>query len=264
MSTSMRNFGAVAMRAFLSRSVAALVGGYALSDLVDGLCEERCFRLILLVTKFCFQSRELSFDILFGLSLANDLFSITAQEVVDGFDTDLDRPGRFVFVQILKAKIRRPRLLDDAFDHTIDWRIVPALEAGDLERNQVRMARRELRSPNLVIGAARIRVLPGITNIQRTADHACANFFPKKAVQQILVQRKSVLREDRISKLLELVQDLMVESRIVVIRSAEHDNSNAVLVFKLVNYSPGPPANARLIVPESVESAFDCSIVFLL
>ena len=40
--------------------------------------------------QFTFQSRQLSFDFLGGLALADDFVTIPAQEVIDGLDADFD------------------------------------------------------------------------------------------------------------------------------------------------------------------------------
>ena len=97
---------------------------------------------------------ELSLNILLGLALADDLLAITAQEIVDGFDADPDGAGRLVLVQILETEVRRAGLLDDAFDHAINRRVVPTLEAGDFQSHKIGMARCELGGPNFVVGAA--------------------------------------------------------------------------------------------------------------
>ena len=109
----------------------------------------------------------MSFDVLRGFPLADDFLAITAQEIIDGLDANPDRAGRLVLVEILEAEIRRARLLDDAFDHAVDRRVVAALEAGNLQRHQIRMPRRELRRPHLVVGAAGVGILPGVGDVER-------------------------------------------------------------------------------------------------
>src|SRR5580704_13154351 len=69
------------------------------------------------------------------LALLDDLFAVAAQEVIDGFHADTNRAGGFVFVQILEAEIRRARLLDDAFDNSVDRRVVAALKTRDFKRD---------------------------------------------------------------------------------------------------------------------------------
>ena len=53
----------------------------------------------------------------------------------------------------LKEKYGRARLLDDAFDHAVNGRVVAAFEVRHFDRHQIRMARRELSRPDLVVGA---------------------------------------------------------------------------------------------------------------
>jgi len=47
-----------------------------------------------------------------------------------------------------------------------------ALEAGNLEGHQIGMTRGEFRSPDFVVGAARIRILPRIADVEWTADNS--------------------------------------------------------------------------------------------
>lgn len=110
---------------------------FAFPALLDGL---RHFCVIFpgsvfLLTQLGFESGKLGFDILLRLALANDLFAIAAQEVVDGFDTDANGAGGLVLVEILKAEIRRAGLFDDALDNPVDGGIVAALETGHFERD---------------------------------------------------------------------------------------------------------------------------------
>src|SRR5580704_5139327 len=119
-----------------------------------------------LSAQFGFERGELRFDFLVCLALANDLFAVAAQEVIDGLDANSDGAGGLVLVEILEAEVRSAGLLDDALDYAVDGRVVSALEAGDFERDEIRMARGELRGPDLVVGAARVRILPGVGDIE--------------------------------------------------------------------------------------------------
>jgi hypothetical protein len=75
----------------------------------------------------------------------------------------------------------------------------------------------KLRRPYLVVGARRIAVLPNIADIQRMRDQPRSDLIAEQAVQYVLVDRQRALREHRISQLLELLHDLVVQSWIVVI-----------------------------------------------
>jgi len=70
---------------------------------------------------------------------------------------------------------------------------VAALEAGDLEGDQVGMTCCKLRGPHLVIGAGGVAVLPNVADIQRMGDQAGAHLFPEKTVEQILVEWQGAL-----------------------------------------------------------------------
>src|ERR1700689_4082375 len=87
-----------------------------------------------------FQRGQLGFDFFVGLALADDLFAVAPQEIIDGFDANSDGAGGLVLVQILEAEVRRARLLDDALNYAIDRGVVAALETRDFECHQVGMA----------------------------------------------------------------------------------------------------------------------------
>src|SRR6202042_3666489 len=183
-----------------------------------------------------FQFGELFFDILGCLPFADYFLAITLQEIIDRLDANPDRTRRFVFVEILEAEIRRTRLLDDSFDHAIDRRVVSAFEAGNFERHQIRMARRKLRCPNFVVGAARVGILPSVSDVERTGNDAGANFFAEQALKEVVVKRQRVLREDRVAELLELVENFVVEAWVVMVGTRQHDDSNAILALELVEH----------------------------
>src|SRR5215469_6335487 len=124
------------------------------------------------------------------------------------------------------------------------------------------MPRRKLGGPHLVVGAARVGVLPRVIDFERAADDAGPDLFAEEPFEQIRVEWERVLRKDGIPKLLELIQDLMIESRIVVIGAGQHDDADAVLAFELIEYLPRALANAGLVFSEGHESGLDGAIVF--
>src|ERR1700746_1352929 len=144
----------------------ALVSGHGL----------RLFRILLadLSTQLSFQNRQLRFDLLLCFALLDDLFAVAAAEIVDGLNSNPNRASRLVLVEIFEAEIWGPGFFDDSFDHTVDWSIVAAFEAGNLQRHKVRMTRCKFCGPDLVIRTARIGVLPGIGDIERAADNSRA------------------------------------------------------------------------------------------
>src|SRR5262249_48678508 len=96
---------------------------------------------------------ELLLDPLLGGMALDDVFAVTAQEVVDGLNPDAYRSGRLILVQILETEVRCAGSLDNALDHAVNRRVVAAFEARHLERYQVRMARREFGGPHFVVRA---------------------------------------------------------------------------------------------------------------
>ncbi len=63
---------------------------------------------------------------------------------------------------------------------------------------------------------------------------AGANVVAKQAPDDFVVNRQRTLREDRIAELLELLEDVVVEAGIVVIRPSQQDDADAVLGFELL------------------------------
>ncbi len=125
------------------------------------------------------------------------------------------------------------------------------------------MARGELRCPNFVIGAAGVGVLPGVSDVERTADHACPHLIAKEPFEHVFVDRESVLRKNGIAEFLKLIQDFMVKSRIVVVGTSQHDDADAVILFQLIKHLSGALANASFVFFQSRKSGFHRAVVFL-
>ncbi len=87
------------------------------------------------------------------------------------------------------------------------------------------MTRRELGGPDLVVGTGRVGGLPNIANVQRVADYTGAHFLAEQPLQQVFIQRQRALREDRVTQLLELFRNFVVDAGIVVIGTSQHDDA---------------------------------------
>ena len=93
-------------------------------------------------------------------------------------------------------------------------------------------------------------------------DDAGPHFLSEQALQQIFIERQRTLRKDRITELLKLVQNLVIESRIVMIgppsitmpMRSSHSNSSSTSRALL---------RIRLVFFERLESGLDCALVFL-
>ena len=114
------------------------------------------------------------------VAAAHKLFPMTFEEVVDGFNAQLDGVGRAVLIDILEGEVRRSRALHDLFDGVIDRRVVAAFEAGNLDRDQVGMPGGKLGGPEFVVGTSGERGLPHIGDIERVADDAGPHSAPNK------------------------------------------------------------------------------------
>ena len=139
-----------------------------------------------------------------------------------------------------------------------------ALEAGKLESNEVRMPRHILRGPNLAAGVLAVRVLPDISDGERVRTLARQHVLAEQAPQNVVVDRQAVLREYRVSELLELFQNLVIHTGVVVIRAAQQDHAQAVFPFQLFQHLAGGAAHGHVVeVGESAIALLDGALVLL-
>ena len=87
----------------------------------------------------------------------------------------------------------------------------------------------------------------------------------EQPLQQILVERQRALREHRVSQLLELLENLVIQARIVMVRAREHHDADALLALRAdrAPRAPAagcPPSYAR----ELAEPDLDRPLVFFL
>src|SRR5207248_3848345 len=154
------------------------------------------------------------------------------------FHTNSDRARRLVFIEILESKVRSSRILDDVLDDRVNRRVVTALEVRNLERDQVGMARGKLRSPDLVVRAGRVGVLPDVADVEGIFDHPSADFIAEEPVEDVLVNWQCILRENRIPELLELFHDLVVHAGIMVVGTPKHYDADSVLALQHLQRFP--------------------------
>jgi hypothetical protein len=111
---------------------------------------------------------------------------------------------------------------------------VAALEAGNFQCHQIRMPRRELRRPHFVIRTARIRILPGVGDVERVSDNSGTYLFAEQSLEHVFIERQGVLRENRIAQFLELLHNLVIQTGIMMIRPPQHHNPDAIFAFQLI------------------------------
>ena len=92
--------------------------------------------------------------------------TMAPQKIVERFDSNLDGSEWPVLVDVLERKEGCSGTLDDLLDDRVDRRVVAALEARQLERDEVGMTCDELGGPNLLIRAGDRRVLPDIADVE--------------------------------------------------------------------------------------------------
>src|SRR5262249_44212596 len=96
-----------------------------------------------------------------------EALAVQAQRVRVGLHAYLDRPTRLVRVDVVERGERDPRALDDAVDDAVGRCVVAALEAAEVEQGDVRMARRELRRPDLHRAVRRVVLGPDVVDAER-------------------------------------------------------------------------------------------------
>src|ERR1035437_5960625 len=190
---------------------------------------------------------ELLVDAVGLLLVAQHVFAVALQEVTDSLHADADGTGGLVLVDVLEAEVRRPGVLDDLFDHRINRRVVAALEAGKLQRDQVGVAGHVLGGPHLTAGVFAVTVLPDIVDGQGSGAFAGYHFGTEETPDDVVVDGQAVLREDRVSELLELFQDFVVDAGIVVIRTAQQHHADAILALQLFQHLAGLAAHGDVI-----------------
>src|ERR1700677_722674 len=94
-------------------------------------------------------------------------------------------------------------------------------------------------------------------------DEPGAYFVAKQAIEYVLIDRKRALGENRIAELLEFLHDLVVQTRVMVIYAAEHDNTNPVFTLQLVERLPRLAANLCLAIKQGFEAGFDGPLILL-
>ena len=137
-----------------------------------------------------------------------------------------------------------------------------ALEIGYFQRNQVGMPGREFGGPDLMVRAGRVGVFPNVVDIERMLDRSRPHFLSEQPLQQVLIQRQRALREDRITQLLKLVHDLVIQTGIMMIGPSQHHNADAIFALQLIHGFPGLPLDALFIVFERFEAGLNRSFVF--
>lgn len=70
--------------------------------------------------------------------------------------------------------------------------------------------------------------------IERRFDQAGANLSSEQAVQKITVKWQKALRKDRIAEALRFLQDALIETRVMMVRTPKHDQADIAALLQLV------------------------------
>ena len=115
------------------------------------------------------------------------------------------------------------------------------------------MARDVLRGPDLAAGVLAVAVLPDVVDGERVGSLAGEDVLAEEAPDHVVVDGQAILREDGVAELLELLEDLVVDAGVVVIRTAEQDDAETVFALELVQHFAGGAAHGHVV--EVVEGA---------
>ncbi len=122
---------------------------------------------------------------------ADGLVAIASQEVVDRLHTKLDRAGRAILVEVLEREIRPAGRFDDLLDDRVHGRIVAALEAGELERDEVRVPRANLAAQIFWLVFSDVVCFQTSEMSSGCAIAAVTHLVAEQALEQILVPREA-------------------------------------------------------------------------
>src|ERR1035437_5030014 len=200
-----------------------------------------------LAAEFGLEFLELLVDVVGLLLVAHHVFAVALQEVTDSLHADADGTGGLVLVDVLEAEVRRPGVLDNLFDHRIDRRVVAALEAGKFQRDQIGVARHVFGGPDLAAGVFAVAVFPDVADGQGAGALAGYHFGTEETPDDVVVDGQAVLREHRVTELLELFQDFVVDAGIVVIRTAQQHHADAILALQLFQHLAGLAAHGDVV-----------------
>ena len=130
---------------------------------------------------------------------------------------------------------------DDRVDEAVGRRVVAALELRQIEHDDVRVARRELRRPHLLHLVGRVVLRPHVVELERRLDDALRRAPPRRSGRATRGSlRDRAHRQDRIAEHLELLGDAVVEARVEWYGRPSISDRDAVLAPRPSRGSRGP------------------------
>src|SRR5260370_25638099 len=100
--------------------------------------------------------------------------------------------------------------------------------------------------PDLLAGVFAIGILPRVGDVHGVLDRAGAYVLAEKTPDDFVIDWQRPLRQDGIPQLLELFQDVVVESGIVLVGPRQYHDPDTVLGFELAQNFPALLAKDRL------------------
>src|SRR4029453_10989049 len=91
-----------------------------------------------------------------------ELLLESLEGVCVGLDANLDRATRLVGVDVVKRRRRRAAGIDDVVDQAVSRRVMAALEAREIENDDVRVPGRELGGPYFLDAVGGVVLRPHI------------------------------------------------------------------------------------------------------
>src|SRR5690242_4067473 len=104
-----------------------------------------------------------------------------------------------------------------------------------------------LRGPDLAAGVLAVAVLPDVADRHRVRRFAGEHVLAEQAPDDIVIDRQTVLREYGIAELLEFFEDFVIHARVVVIRTAQQDDAQAVFALELFEHFASGAAHGDVI-----------------
>ncbi len=113
---------------------------------------------------------------------------------------------------------------------------MPAFEAGEVDCDQVRVSRHVFCRPDLLAGVLAVVVFPDVGDVHRVSDEAGPYVLAEQPVENVLVLRQGVDAEDGVTPPLHVYHDLVVQAGVVVVRPAEHHDTDIPFLFQAVQH----------------------------
>lgn len=163
-----------------------------------------------------------------------------AQAVGIRFHPNLDGPARFVRIDIVQGGVWSARRRNDRVNQAVGRRIVPALEAGQVQYGHIGVTGGKFGCPHLLHAVGTEVLWPYIAYFERVLHTSAFQIGSEKAAQPFFVLGDRAHGENGIAQHLEFFQYRVIEAGIGMVGTADHQNGKAIFLFHLLqdHFSP--------------------------